>query len=84
MIWILQTIIAIFCCKDILHRNWIKVVFCLEYFCHKQLQIALMNSPRFIAKLFSLSLHAICIALSKTLFSLTLALMVYGLVCQEV
>ena len=53
MIWISQTIIAIFCCKDILHKNWIEVIFCLEYFCHEQLQIALMNSRGFIYKIIS-------------------------------
>ena len=35
---------SFFFCKEMLHKSWIKVVLCLEYFYHKQLQIALMNS----------------------------------------
>ena len=47
MIWISQAIIANFS-ADALHKSWIKVAFCLDYFYRKQLQIALMNSQGFI------------------------------------
>ena len=33
-----------FFCKDILHKSLSKVVLCLEYLYHKQLQVALMNT----------------------------------------
>ena len=51
MIWITQAIIVIFFGKDILHKSWINVILCFEYFYRKQLQIALMYSQGFIYRI---------------------------------
>ena len=48
MIYIKQTIIVVFFCKNIFHKSWVEIVLCFENLYHKQLQVAFKRGYRII------------------------------------